>query len=206
MRTFWFGFIVPARVSFVAGFLVTTSSITVYAQQRVATTYQHAAKALCTIAADIGFGDAFAPGGYRTVINIHNPSDRKIEIARKFALAIQPGEAPGPFTVTPYKSLSLEPDQALAYNCFDISNFYCPIGGICVDFTAIDGFLVLNSPIELDVVAVYTAHPKSGEVSALDTQTVAGRRIRKTIVIKPDEPKTQPEKRIQMQPFKPVRP
>jgi len=33
----------------------------------------------------------FAPGRYRTVINIHNPTGRKIEIARKFALAIQPG-------------------------------------------------------------------------------------------------------------------
>jgi hypothetical protein len=100
----------------------------------------------------------------------------------------------------------LEPDQAVAYNCFDISNFYCPIRGVCVDFTAIDGFLVVNSPVELDVVAVYTAHPKGGEVSTLDTETVAGRRMPKTIVIRPDEPPVQPEKRIQMQPFKAVKP
>ena len=45
----------------------------------------------------------FAPGRYRTVINIHNPTERKIEIARKFALAIQPGEAAGSFSITPYK-------------------------------------------------------------------------------------------------------
>jgi hypothetical protein len=44
-----------------------------------------------------------------------------------------------------------------------------------VHFTAIDGFLVVNSPVELDVVAVYTAHPKGGEVSTLHTQAVAGR-------------------------------
>ena len=37
----------------------------------------------------------FAPGRYRTVINIHNPTERKIEIARKFALGIQPGKAHG---------------------------------------------------------------------------------------------------------------
>ena len=206
MRTSWFDIIVPSLVSIAGALVMTTSCSPAYAQQRVATTYQYSAKTLCTLAPDIGFGDAFAPGGYRTVINIHNPSDRKIEIARKFALAIQPGEASGPFTVTPYKSLSLEPDQAVAYNCFDISNFYCPIGGVCVDFTAIDGFLVVNSPIELDVVAVYTAHPKSGEVSTLDTETIAGRRMPKTIVIRPDEPKMQPEKRIQVQPFKPVKP
>jgi hypothetical protein len=43
----------------------------------------------------------FAPGRYRTVINIHNPAERKIEIARKFALGIQPGEAAGSFSITP---------------------------------------------------------------------------------------------------------
>src|SRR5262252_5551857 len=159
-----------------------------YAQQQVATRFQYAVKTLCTLGGDVGFGDAFAPGRYRTVINIHNPTDRKIEIARKFALAIQPGEATGSFSITPYKSLTLEPDQAVAYNCFDIANFFCPINGVCVDFTAIDGFLVVNSPVELDVVAVYTANAKSGEVSTLDADAIVGRRLPKTIVITPDQP------------------
>jgi hypothetical protein len=72
-----------------------------YAQQQVATRFQYAVKTLCTLGGDVGFGDAFAPGRYRTVINIHNPTERKIEIARKFALAIPPGEAPGSFSITP---------------------------------------------------------------------------------------------------------
>jgi hypothetical protein len=177
-----------------------------HAQQQIATRFQYSAKALCTLVGDIGFGDAFAPGRYRTVINIHNPTERKIEIARKFALAIQPGEAAGSFSITPYKALTLEPDQAVAYNCFDLAGFYCPIRGVCVHFTAIDGFLVVNSPVELDVVAVYTAHPKGGEISTLDTETIAARRLPKTIVIRPDEPLAQPEKRIEMEPFKPVKP
>jgi hypothetical protein len=196
--------VVPSILFIVVALLVAAPCSPGYAQQQVATRFQYAAKTLCTLGGD--FGDAFAPGRYRTVINIHNPTDRKIEIARKFALAIQPGEAPGSFSITPYKSLTLEADQAVAYNCFEISNFYCPIHGVCVDFTAIDGFLVVNSPVELDVVAVYSAHPKGGEVSTLDTQTVAGRRMPKTIVIRPDEPRAQPEKRIQMEPFKPVKP
>src|SRR4030095_12779925 len=99
-----------------------------------ATRFQYAAKTLCTLAGDVGLGDAFAPGRYRTVINIHNTTERKIEIARKFALAIQPGEPAGEFSITPYKSLILEPDQAVAYNRFDISSFYCPIRGVCVHF------------------------------------------------------------------------
>jgi hypothetical protein len=65
---------------------------------------------------------------------------------------------------------------------------------------------VVNSPVELDVVAVYTAHPKGGEVSTLDTQAVAGRRMPKTIVIRPEAPLAQPEKRIEMEPFKAVKP
>jgi hypothetical protein len=174
--------------------------------QRISTAYQYSAKAICTLLGEIGFGDAFAPGRYRTVINIHNPTEKKIEIARKFALAGAPGDPAGPFSMTPYKALTLEGDQAVAYNCFDIANFFCPINGVCVDFTAIDGFLVINSPVELDVVAVYTAHPKGGEVSTLDTETIAGRNIRKTIVIRPDQPKQQPEKRIQGEPFKVIRP
>jgi hypothetical protein len=197
--------VVPSLV-FIVGALLVALCNPAHAQQRVATRVQYSAKTLCTLATDIGFGDAFAPGRYRTVINIHNPTERKIEITRKFALAIQPGEAVGSFSITPYKSLTLEPDQAVAYNCFDISGFYCPINGVCVDFTAIDGFLVVNSPVELDVVAVYTVHPKGGEVSTLDTETVAGRTMPKTILIKPDQPALQPEKRIQMQPFKPVKP
>jgi hypothetical protein len=72
---------------------------------------------------------------------------------------------------------------------------------VCVDFTAIDGFLVINSAEELDVVAVYSGNPKGGEVSTLDTETVAARKIAKIIKIEPDKPKLQPEKRIPAEPF-----
>ena len=208
MRTFRSCFDTAALfLVFIAGTcLLAASCDPAQAQRRqLATQFQYSAKALCTLS-DIGFGDAFAPGRYRTAINIHNPTDHKIEVARKFALAIGPSEAVGTFSITPYKSLTLEPDQAVAYNCFDIANFFCPINGVCVDFTAIDGFLVVNSPVELDVVAVYTAHPKGGEVSTMDTETVAGRRMPKTIVIKRDESRAQPGRRIQMEPFKPVKP
>ena len=190
----------------VGAFLAAAPGSPAYAQQRVATTYQYSAKALCTLVGDLGFGEAFAPGRYRTVVNIHNPRDRKIEITRKFALSLQPGEAAGSFSITPYKALTLEADQAVAYSCFDIAGFFCPIDGVCVDFTAIDGFLVLNSPVELDVVAVYTANPKDGQISTLDVDTIAGRRMPKTIVVRADQPATQQPRRIQVEPFKAVKP
>jgi hypothetical protein len=164
----------------------------------VATQYQYSVKTICTLFTNIGFGDAFAPGRYRTVINIHNPTEKKIEIARKFALAGAPGEEVGDFSITPYKSLTLIDDQAISFNCFDISSFYCPIRGVCVDFTAIDGFLVINSPVELDVVAVYSANPTNAEVSTLHTEIIPARRIVKNIAIQPEKPLIQPQKRIQM--------
>ncbi|HWP17205.1 MAG TPA: hypothetical protein VNM46_16385, partial [Xanthobacteraceae bacterium] len=126
------------------------------------------------------------------------------EVARKFALAGSPGDPPGGISVTPYKSFVLGPDQAVAVNCFDIANFFCPINGICVDFIAIDGFLVLNSASELDVVAVYSGAPKAGEVSTLDTEIIPPRKLAKTIPIKGDEPKT--DRRIQVEPFKTINP
>jgi hypothetical protein len=52
---------------------------------------------------------------------------------------------------------------------------------VCVDFAAIDGFLVVNSPVELDVVAVYTANPANGQVSTLDADPIAGRHMPKTM-------------------------
>jgi hypothetical protein len=172
------------------------------ANAQLKTSYQYAVKTLCTLFGEIGFGDALSPGRYRTLINIHNPTEKKFEIARKFALAGKPGDALGSFSVTPYKSFTIGPDQAVSYNCFDIANFFCPINGVCVDFTAIDGFLVINSPEELDVVAVYTGNPnKPAEVSTLDTETIAARKIAKIIKITKDEAKPQPEKRIQAEPF-----
>ena len=189
---------------FCLAMLALTASSPAHAQLK--TSFQYSVKALCTLLGDIGFGDALSPGRYRTVINIHNPTEKKFEVARKFALAGGPTDPFGSFSVTPYKSLTLSPDQAIAFNCFDIANFYCPIDGVCVDFTAIDGFLVINSPAELDVVAVYTGNPKGGEVSTLDTETVAARKMAKVIKIEPDRPGPQPQRRIQGEPFKTLKP
>jgi len=180
--------------------LALAASTPAYAQLK--TSFQYAVKTLCSFRGD--FGPALSPGQYRTLINIHNPTEKKIEVARKFALSGSPGDPPGGISITPYKAFVLGPDQAVAINCFDIANFFCPINGICVDFFAIDGFLVLNSASELDVTAVYTGNPKAGEISALEIETIAARKIAKIIPIKGDEPKT--DKRIEVQPFKAINP
>jgi hypothetical protein len=182
--------------------LALTASNPAHAQLK--TSFQYAVKTFCTLRGD--FGSALVPGKYQTLINIHNPTEKKIEVARKFALAGSPGDEAGSFSITPYKAFVLGPDQAVSINCFDVANYFCPINGVCVDFFAIDGFLVLNSASELDVVAVYSGGPKAGEVSTLDTDIIPARKLSKIIKIAPDEPKPQTEKRIQAEPFKTIKP
>ena len=172
--------------------------------QRLATKFQYAVKTICTMLGE--FGDGMAPGRYRTLINIHNPTEKKVDVARKFAVAGKPGDASGSLSITPYKAFTLGPDQVVAYTCGDIAGFFCPINNVCIDFAAIDGFLVLNSPGELDVVAVYSGNPKGGEVSTLDTETIAARALAKVIVLQPSKAATPSDKRIQVEPFKAINP
>jgi hypothetical protein len=106
-------------------------------------------------------------------------------------LAEQEGSSPSEFSVTPFKKDTLEPDGAVVIDCFAISNFFCPINGVCIDFTAIDGFLVINSPVELDIVAVYTARPSDGKVTSMDIENVQRRKVGKTIKV--GIPTTKPE-------------
>jgi hypothetical protein len=172
--------------------------------QRLSTKFQYAVKTICTMLGE--FGDGMAPGRYRTLINIHNPTEKKVDVARKFAVAGKPGDPSGSLSITPYKAFTLGPDQVVAFTCGDIAGFYCPINNICIDFAAIDGFLVLNSLVELDVVAVYSGNPKGGEVSTLDTETIAARALAKIIVLQPSKAATPSDKRIQVEPFKAINP
>jgi len=125
--------------------------------QRLPTKFQYAVKTICTMLAE--FGDGMAPGRYRTLINIHNPTEKKVDVARKFAVAGNPGDPSGSLSITPYKAFTLGPDQVVAFTCGEIAGFYCPINNVCIDFAAIDGFLVLNSAVEIDVVAIYSGNP-----------------------------------------------
>lgn len=161
--------------------------------------FQYAAKVTCSLLGT--FGDGFLANGiYRTLINIHNPTEKKIVFARKVAIAGQIGDDPGGFGVTPYKSATFERDGAVAIDCGGIAAFFCPTeDGLCIDFSAIDGFLIINSPIELDVIAIYTARPREGEVATMDIENIKPRKIRKTI--KTVEAAPTIKERIRKDPF-----
>lgn len=104
------------------------------------TEFQYAVKAVCgQIAQD--------PAYYSyTAINIHNPS--KCDTVAFRWKAAQAGDLKAG-VVTAFQGLSLGPDEAL-----NISN--ADILALFAGATFIDGFVVLESPEELDVVATYS--------------------------------------------------
>jgi hypothetical protein len=126
------------------------------------TIYQYAVKVVCGKSE----GRVVAPGQYFTAINIHNPTTDAISFRKKFVVAF-PDEKPGP--VTPFFGTRLGADEAVEIDCPEIFGRLPNVG----DF--IKGFVVIESEVDLDVVAVYTAGP--GQVATMDVERVAARRI-----------------------------
>jgi hypothetical protein len=128
------------------------------------TAFQYAAKFVCGKSP----GRVVAPGVYFTAVNVHNPTDRAIGFRVKVAVAM-PGLKPGP--VSKLIDAKLGPDEALEIDCPDISK----LAETGADF--LKGFVVLESGVELDVVSVYTAAGKEGQVETLHTERVPARRV-----------------------------
>ena len=169
------------------------------ASEKVKTEYQYAAKVVCSLLLPHQDG-TLVRGTYRTIVNIHNPSDKPITVAAKVALATQFGSDPGPFSVTPFRKAQLHPDGAVELSCFDIAGYFCPINGVCVDFAFLEGFLVIKSPEPLDVVGVYTARHNDGEVETMDVDTVQPRQIREMVELMPPAEKPEIKTRIEYPP------
>ncbi len=156
---------------------------TVAQAKAVKSTYQYAAKLLCS---GLGtFGDDFlATGTYRTAVNIHNPTDAEITIAHKVVIASGLDQAANDSSIDVYRSVTFAPQAVASVSCFDIFGFFCPTpDGICFDFSALDGYLIINSPVQLDVDAIYTARHQQSEVQTMEVEKVRGRKAEKTIEV-----------------------
>ena len=133
------------------------------------TRFEYAVKFICGVAgANASSSRIVAPGQYFTAINVHNPSFiQPVRFQWKIAIA-PPGVRGGP--ISGFFEAVLKPDQALEIDCPDIferSPVRTPL---------LKGFVVLVTPLELDVVAVYTAEPKPGAgVQTLETERVPAR-------------------------------
>jgi hypothetical protein len=167
--------------------------------QSIETSYQYNAKAVCSLLATFGDG-SLAQGTYRTLINVANPTDETVEFAVLPVVAGSLGQPSGGIGGVVARRAELAGGAALSIDCGSIAGFFCPTAeGICFDFAAIDGFVRINAPIELDVVGIYTARPADGEVATMDIETVEGRAISKTVDVADQEgggPTLQPRMQI----------
>lgn len=126
--------------------------------------FQYAAKFVCGKSA----GEVVAPGVYFTAVNIHNPTYTAVRFRIKIAVAL-PGLKPGP--VSKFFDAELGPDEALEIDCPDIFKY----AETRADF--LKGFVVVETDVELDVVAVYTAAGGDEQVETLHTERVPARRL-----------------------------
>ncbi len=124
---------------------------------------QYAVKFVCGKSA----GGIVAPGTYFTAINVHNPLYTDVRFRVKVAVGL-PGLKPGP--VSKFHAARLGPDEALEIDCPDIHK----LAEHSAEF--MKGFVVIESETELDVVAVYTAAGRDGQVETLHTERVPARR------------------------------
>jgi hypothetical protein len=133
--------------------------------------FQYAAKFVCAVNMP-GFSTSttsILPGSYKTVVNIHNPQNQTVKFGEKIASAIFTNDVSGLVTAT------LLPDQALAVDCDKMAKIFGP-----AVHSPIDGFLVIDSPVSLDVTAVYTVgkNPdQGGEVESFAVEQVHERTL-----------------------------
>jgi hypothetical protein len=129
---------------------------------------QYAVKFVCGVAAPVKGAPPppVAPGAYFTAVNVHNPNNQPLEFRKKFAIAL-PAERAG--RVSPFFGGALKPDEALEIDCPDILKHLDTQGFV-------KGFVVIESPRELDVVAVYTAAASpAGPVVTMEIERVPKR-------------------------------
>jgi len=111
-------------------------------------------------------GAPFMPARYRTAINIHNPQRDDVNFDKKAVVAFsQESEERG--IISEWRQERLRSDEALDVDCVDIAQLLGggqPIG---------DGFVVIESRLPLDVVAVYTT-----EGAGIDVEYIQPKRIR----------------------------
>lgn len=105
-------------------------------------------------------------GTYATTVNVHNPSRETTRFQVKVAVAApMRGDS-----ISGFQTLGLRPDGALAITCRDI------LGMVGRPF--VDGFVVIQTQIDMDVTAVYSAAgTATGSVATMDIERQTPRRM-----------------------------
>jgi len=116
-------------------------------------------------------GEIAAPGEYFTIINVHNPATDPVKgtvtLQKKFALG-ERDEQVG--KISPYCETSLKADEVMGIDC---PNIYKHLG--IAQGTFIEGFAVVETAKELDIVSVFTAGHE--QVETFHTERVPFRKV-----------------------------
>jgi hypothetical protein len=131
------------------------------------TEFQYAVKLVCgEVVAQDNVPTPVAPGRYWTAINIHNPTKCQDAHFRWKVAVASPGQ-PGPISIFS-RILPLRPDEALEIDCPQIMKPFPSL-------KFIKGYVVIESDIELDVVAVYSGTPGACGSNSFHTERVQAR-------------------------------
>jgi hypothetical protein len=156
--------------------IFTTMGVPAQLQQAPVTDvrFQYAAKIVCGDTPPVMHAQPIpvaANGRYFTQINIHNPSRYYTVNARKKFVLAPRDEKPG--KPSDFFSLQLQPDWGTQIDCGNVWKHLQ-----MAPYTYIDGFAIIESPFELDVVGVYTAGTGTQhDVSSIHIERVPVRRM-----------------------------
>ncbi|HZY40657.1 MAG TPA: hypothetical protein VFF59_01515 [Anaerolineae bacterium] len=125
------------------------------------------------------------PGNYATDINIHNPNYKQVPLRKKFIIMVQNGQAvanePGQAEPRNVVTMTLGADYATMDDCNNLWKYSFPTAPPGPMPLTI-GYLVILSPVELDVDAVYTAGAPGAftvapSSTSIDVERVTGKRV-----------------------------
>ncbi len=107
----------------------------------------------------------------RTAINVHNPTTDMVHIEKKAVQALTEDEPLG--RIGTFQPFDIPPDGAFEIDCADIMTLL----GLPIQPPFVKGFVVIHSPVELDVVGVYNAQrvvdgATPGVGHAIDVDTI----------------------------------
>ena len=139
------------------------------AQVRSQPAFFYPIKFLCGPSSE-AFQEGIVAGVALTAINVLNPSDHDVRFDKQVSRAL-PYQAEGPRSESLEDSLG--PLGAIEIECNEIRQMLP--SQMTEEFRT--GYLLLRANRELVVTVVYSARPKSGEISTLDVQRVAAIKI-----------------------------
>lgn len=126
-------------------------------------------------------------GLYGTTVNIHNPNDQETYLFKKLALAFPPVEQK-PGKIIPIAIDRLAYDESLKTDCDELRRNHFPNG---FPMGYIEGHIVVQSALSLDVQSVFTAAPLNHKsdsvgVASIDVEYVPERKIKREDGKNPD--------------------